>query len=187
MKKRKIVIIRGLTTAGKTTTSHELAKVLPNWMFVDIWKIKEMFEPLGLKERTPLKTISKEAIMNITKGVMNELKVNIILQESSQRAVKQYLKKELKKYNYKVYSFFLDVHVKDAEKRDVQREKPTMSINKRGLSNEEWKKGGATREKEDIIINTSENSIKQVLDKILKSIGEKRRKHPYSHALRKSW
>lgn len=77
---KKIVIIRGLVTSGKTTTSHELAKVLPDWIFVDVWKIKEMFEPLNLKDRTPLKTISKKAILTILKEVINEMGINIILQ-----------------------------------------------------------------------------------------------------------
>src|SRR3989344_5719620 len=187
MKKRKIVIIRGLITAGKTTTSHELAKVLPGWIFIDVWKIKEMFEPLDLENRTPLRKISKKAMMGIVKDVINQLGINILLQESSQSAVKKKLKKELKKYNYKIYSFYLDVDVKDPEKRDVQREKPTIFVNKRKLSNEEWKKGRVTIEKEDIVINTSKSSIKQVVNKILKDIGEKTREHPYAHALRKSW
>ena len=146
-----------------------------------------MFEPLGLKDRTPLKTISKKAMIGIVKDVIEQLGINILLQESSQSAIKKNLKKELKKYNYKIYSFYLDVDVKDAEKRDVQREKPNMIVNKRGLSNEEWKKGRVTIEKEDIVINTSKSSIKQVVNKILKDIGEKRREHPYAHALRKSW
>ena len=63
--KRKIVIIRGLVTSGKTTTSYELAKALPGWIFIDVLKIKEMFEPLGLKDRTPLKEISKKAMVLI--------------------------------------------------------------------------------------------------------------------------
>ena len=41
-------------------------------------------------------------------------------------------------------------------------------------------------EKGDIVINTSKHSIKQVVDKILKEVGEKRRKHPNVKALRKS-
>jgi len=187
MKKRKIVIIRGLITAGKTTTSHELAKVLPGWIFIDVWKIKEMFEPLDLENRTPLRKISKKAMMGIVKDVINQLGINILLQESSQSAVKKKLKKELKKYNYKIYSFYLDVDVKDAEKRDVQREKPTIFVNKRKLSNKEWKKGRVVKEKEDTFINTSKNSINKVVDIILKEIGEKRKKHPHAEAIRKSW
>jgi len=40
-KQKKIVLISGLTTAGKSTTSYELTKVLPGWIFIDIWKIKD--------------------------------------------------------------------------------------------------------------------------------------------------
>ena len=75
-KKRKIVLISGLTTAGKTTSSHELAKVLPDWIFIDIWKIKEMFEPLGLKDRRPFLDISKKTILMITREVIRKMGEN---------------------------------------------------------------------------------------------------------------
>ena len=81
MKKRKIVIIRGIVTAGKTTISHELAKVLPGWIFIDIWKIKEMFEPLGFKtteERLPTRTISKKVMATMVRGVIRNKEKEII-------------------------------------------------------------------------------------------------------------
>lgn len=184
---KKIVIIRGVVTAGKSTTSYELAKVLPGWIFIDPWKIKEMFEPLDLKDRTPLKKISKETMLLIMKEVIRDLKINILVQETSQSFVKKYLKKDLKEYNYKVYSFFLDVNLKDAIKRDIQRDKPTININKENLNEEEWKKTKATPEKSDIIINTSNYDIEEVVNIILKNINEKRRKNPKAHLIRKCW
>lgn len=190
LKKRKIVIIRGLITAGKTTTSYELAKVLPGWIFIDAWKIKEMFEPLNLRgdERKSMIKISKKTIKNIVKEVMNNFRFNIIVQESSQSFIKKYLRKELKKYNYKIYSFFLDIDVKSAEKRDIQREKPTMGINKKNLSHGEWLKYRVVNpEKEDMVIHTRMKSVKQILKMILKEIDEKPKKHPYAHTIRKSW
>ncbi len=183
---KKIVIIRGIVTSGKTTTSHELAKVLPGWIFVDVWKIKEMFEPLGLKNRTPLKTISKKAMITITRDVIRQMGINILVQESSLSFIKKHLKNDLKKYKYKVYSFFLDLNEGDVSKRDKQREKPTMNLIKE-IKKGKWREKRVKPEKGDIIINTSNKSVKSVINIILKEIGEKRKKHPNLRALRKSW
>src|SRR3989344_3014561 len=159
MKQRKIIIIRGLVTSGKTTTSHELAKILPDYIFIDVWKIKEMFEPLNLKDRTPLKEASKKAMITIMKEVMTSLKTSIIVQETS----RTYLMKYLKRY--------------------IKREKPTMFT--KGLSEETWKENRVKPAKKDIIINTSKNSINQVIKIILKGTGEKAKKHPRADIIRK--
>lgn len=188
MKSKKMVIIRGLVTAGKTTTSYELAKVLPNYIFIDQWKIKEMFEPLGLglKDRIILKTASKKAMIVIMREVIRELGINIIVQESSRSFLNKYLGKDIKKYKYKIYSFYLEIDLKNAIKRDMQREKPTMNLSKYS-SEEEWLKTRVKPERNDIIINTSKNDIKTVVNIILKNIKEKRKSHPRAHYIRKSW
>lgn len=186
-KSHKIVIIRGLVTAGKTTISHELAKVLPAWIFIDVWKIKEMFEPLGLKDRTPLKTISKKGMITLLREVMRTMSINIILQESSRSFINKYLRKDLKKYNYKIYSFFLDVSFENAIKRDKQREKPTMYLDKNYNSETDWKKSRVNPEKGDVIVNTNKSSTKEITNIILKVINEKRKKHPHLEKLRKTW
>lgn len=183
----KIVIIRGKVTAGKTTTSYELAKVLPGWIFIDQWKIKEMFEPLNLKDRTPLRFISKKAMVLIMKEVIRKMRINIIVQETSQSFVKKCLRKDIKKHNYKLYSFFLDVNFKDAIKRDLKREKPTMGLCKNIKTEDEWKRTKAQPERKDIIINTSEYNTNEVINIILKNINEKRKKHPDAHMIRKTW
>jgi RNase adaptor protein for sRNA GlmZ degradation len=187
VKKHKIVIIRGKVTAGKSTTSYNLAKVLPDWIFIDPWKIKEMFEPLELNKRNYLRTISKKAMLTIIREVIRQMKINIILQESTRGFIRKYLAKDLKKYNYEVYSFFLDVDLKDAIKRDKQREKPTMRIGKNVKTNEEWKRIKAQPEKGDIIIDTSKLNEEQVLDFILKTIKERKKKHPRGHLIKRSW
>jgi RNase adaptor protein for sRNA GlmZ degradation len=185
-KMKKIVIIRGKVTAGKTTTSHELAKVLPGWILIDPWKIKEMFEPLGLENREPLKKASKKAIIEIMKVVIRDIGINIIVQETTQKFIKKYLRKDIKSKDYKIYSFFLDVELKDAVKRDIQRDKPTMHLGKGVKNEEEWKKR-ILPDREDFIINTSKNTIKQVRDIILKQINEKPRKNPNADLIRKCW
>jgi|TARA_Y100000034_G_scaffold116583_1_gene155082 adenylylsulfate kinase-like enzyme len=188
MKKRKIVIIRGKTTGGKSTISYELAKVLPGWIFIDGWKIKEMFDSLYLKdEQTTRVKSSKKAVISIMKEVMRAEGINIILQESTQSALRKSLRKDLKKYNYEIYSIFLEVELKDAIKRDIKREKPTMRVNKRNLPSHEWKKMGNQPKKEDFIINTSHKNKKEVINSILKHIKEKRKKHPKAHLIKRSW
>ena len=186
--KRKIVIISGLTTAGKTTSSYELAKVLPGWFFIDNWKIKEIFEPLGLKDRTQILDISKRATLMITKEVMGKMGRNIILQEAKRDYIMKKLGKDIKKYNYTLYSFFLKNKLEEAIKRDIKREKSTLGIGKRGWSKEDWERKGKKKPKRgDVVINTSEKNPKQVVEIILKAIKEKPKKHPYKKFLRKSW
>ena len=183
---RKIVIIRGQSTAGKTTISHALAQVLPGWIFVDIWKIKEMFEHLGLEDRTVIKSASKKAVMAVTKEIMEKLGTNIILQEADRRFLIKRLRSYLKENKYNVYSFFLFVNYDTAIKRDRIREKPTMHI-KNLFTRESWKKNQLRYEKEDIRIDTTNRSIQETIDLILKEIGEKRKKHPKAHMIRKAW
>ncbi len=185
MTQKKIVIVRGKVTAGKTTTSHELAKVLPGWIFIDVWKIKEMFEPLGLKDRTVLINCSKKAMVLMMREVIRDLGINIIVQETTLSFLKKYLRNDLK--NYKIYSFFLDIDLQRAAKRDILREKPTMGLGKRIKTQEQWEKQKGVPEKGDFIIHTGNKRVKQVVDIILKEIGEKRRKNPNAHLIRKCW
>ena len=185
--KHKIIIIRGKVTAGKSTISYELAKILPKYIFVDSWKIKEMFEPLNLKDRTPLKTISKKAMVTIIKEVMKQMQIGVIVQETSKSFLQKYLRNELKKYNYEIYSFFLDVDLEDAIKRDIQRDKPTMDIGKGVKDNLAWKKIKAQPEKGDIIIDTSSLGKKEVINFIMKTIKEKSKRHPQENLIRRTW
>lgn len=143
-----------------------------------------MFEPLNLKDRTPLKTISKKASNFITREVLKSMPHSIILQEDSISHIKKNLGPHLK--NVQIHSFFLDLNDSDVEKRDNQRDKPTMGLIKE-IKRGDWRKNRVKPEKGDIIINTSENSVKQVVNIILKAINEKPQKHPKKHAIRKSW
>src|SRR3989338_7647981 len=162
---RKIVIIRGQSTAGKTTISHALAHVLPGWIFIDIWKIKEMFEPLGLEDRTVIKSASKKAVMAVTKEIMEKLGTNIILQEADRRFLINRLRSYLKENKYNVYSFFLYVDYHTAIERDKLREKPTMHI-KNLFTREAWMKNQLSYEKGDIRIDTTNLSTRETIDLI---------------------
>jgi len=49
------------------------------------------------------------------------------------------------------------------------------------------KKQKGVPERGDIIINTAKKSPKEIVNLILKEIGEKRKKHPHADKIRKSW
>jgi len=193
MKQRKIVLIEGLFMAGKSTTSYNLAKSLPGWVFIDIWRIKDIFEPLGYsanlnkKEKNALMDISKNATMMIAREVIRKTQRNIILQEAPIDFVKKELGKDLKKYNYNIYTVQLTVPLKQAIQRNIKRDKPAIGFV--DTLTEEWWEDKIKRKikQGDIVVDTFENSPEKVIEIILKGIGEKAKKHPYADKIRRFW
>lgn len=193
MKKPKIVIIDGMPTSGKSTTSYNLARKLYGWVFVDIWRIKDIFEPLGYsndlekKEANSLMDISKKSTMMIAREVIRKTQRNIILQESTTKQVKEKLGRDLKKYNYNIYTVQLTVPFKQAVKRNKKRDKPDLNFFKI-WTEERWEnKIKRKTKKGDIVIDTFKNNPEEVIKIILKEIGEKPKKHPYRDLVRKFW
>jgi len=169
----KIIAILGRSGAGKSTISYELARVLPNYAFIDIWKVKEMFEYLNPKNRKPHNDISKKAVFFILKEAIKDgTYKNFIVQESSERAIKKSLRNYLKKSD-EIYCFHLRVDLKDAFMRNISREKKTMP-KKHFINND--KNDLPKISKGEFVINTSEKSIREVVDGILKIVNEKRGK-----------
>ena len=193
MKIRKIVLIDGMTIAGKSTTSYNLAKKLPGWIFIDIWRIKDMFEPLGYstdldkKEKSSLMDVSKKATIMIAREVIRKTQRNIILQEAKTEFIKKKLGKDLKKCNYQIYNVFLKIPFKQAIKRDIKRNKPTLNL--ANTLTEEWWENKIKRKSKKgvIVIDTFENKPEKVVEIILKNIGEKPKKHPYAGRVRRFW
>ena len=124
--------------------------------------------------------------MAVTKEVMEKIGTNIILQEADRNFLIKRLRSYLKKYNYKVYSFFLYVDYDIAIKRAKIREKPTMHI-KNLFTRKEWEKNQLSSENGDLRINTAEHSMQETMEIILREIGEKKRRHPKAHMIRKAW
>ena len=193
MKKPKIVLIDGLPTSGKSTTSYNLARKLPGWIFIDIWRIKDIFEPLGYstdldkKEADELMGISKEFTIKLAREVIKKTQRNIILQETTTKYAKEKLGKDLKKYNYQIFTVQLKVPMKEAIKRNIKRKKPTLNF-LQGWDEERWKnKIQKKTKKGDIVVDTFENNQNKVIEIILKAIGEKPKKHPYEKLVRKFW
>lgn len=193
MKHPKIVLIDGMSMAGKSTTSYNLARKLPGWVFIDIWRIKDIFEPLGYstdlnrREVEALMDISKKATMMITREVIRKTQRNIVLQEAKTDFIKKKLGKDLKKYNYKIYTVQLTVPFKQAIKRNIKRGKPTMGYLK-NWTEERWEnKIKRKTKKGDIVVDTFKNNPEKVIKIILKNIGEKPKKHPYEDKIRRYW
>jgi len=193
MKKRKIILIDGLSTSGKSTTSYNLAKKLPGWLFIDIWRIKDIFEPLGYstdldkKEANELMEISKEATIKLAREVIRKTQRNIIIQEATEEYVKKKLGKDLRKYNYRVYVVQCIIPLDEAIKRDKKRKKPTLGISNY-WTEEKWTNKLKRKNKNaDVVINTLEKKPREVIKIILKAIGEKPKIHPYENKIRKFW
>lgn len=189
----KIVLIDGLPTTGKSTTSYNLAKKLPNWVFVDIWRIKDMFESVGYsnglnkKEADLLMEISKETTINIAREVIRKTQRNIILQEATYKYVKKKIGKDLKKYNYKIYNVQLVIPLKEMKKKDKKRKKPTLGVGDYWTEKKYQDKLKRKNKGADVVVDTFKNSEKKVVEIILKAIEEKARKHPYEKRLRRFW
>lgn len=193
MKKRKIVLVDGMPTTGKSTTSYNLAKKLPDWIFIDIWRIKDIFEPLGYskdlddKEMNTLMDISRESTIKIARDIIRKTQRNILLQEATTKFVRKKLGRDLKKYNYNIYTVQLTVPFKIAVKRNIRRNKPTLKFTK-SWSEERWNNKIKRKiRKGDIVVDTSKNNQEDVVKIILKGIGEKPKKHPYGNLIRKFW
>jgi tRNA uridine 5-carbamoylmethylation protein Kti12 len=189
----KIVLIDGLSTTGKSTTSYNLAKKLPKWIFVDIWRTKDMFESIGYsaslnkKEADALMKISKEETIRLAREIIRKTQRNILMQEATLSLIKRKLGKDLKKYGYKIYNVQLVIPLSEMKKRDKKRGKPTLNLadywtEKKYTDKLERKNKGA-----DVVVDTTKNSEKKVVEIILKAIGEKAKKHPYEKRIRRFW
>jgi|TARA_B100001971_G_C18210172_1_gene550171 cytidylate kinase len=193
MKRSKIILIDGMPTSGKSTTSYNLAKKLPGWIFIDIWRIKDIFEPLGYstdldkKEADELMEISKEFTTKLTREVIRKTQRNIILQETTTKYAKKKLGKDLRKYNYQIFTIQLKVPFEEAVKRNKKREKPDLNFFKI-WTKERWdNKIQRKIKKGDIVVDTFENNQEEVVKIILGGVGEKAKKHPYEKLVRKFW
>lgn len=193
MKRSKIILIDGMPTSGKSTTSYNLARKLPGWIFIDIWRIKDIFEPLGYSkdldktESDKLMEISKEFTIKLAREVIRKTQRDIILQETTTKFAKKKLGKDLKKHNYQVFTIQLKVPFEEAVKRNKKREKPDLNFFKI-WTKERWdNKIQRKIKKGDIVVDTFENNQEEVVKIILGGVGEKAKKHPYEKLVRKFW
>ena len=95
--------------------------------------------------------------------------------------------KDLRKYNYQIFTIQLKVPFEEAVRRNKKREKPDLNLFKI-WTKERWdNKIQRKIKKGDIVVDTFENNQEEAVKIILKAIGEKARKHPYEKLVRKFW
>ena len=193
MKKRKIVAIDGMTASGKSTTSYNLARQLPGWVFIDVWRIKDLFEPIGYsssldrKEAGVLAEIAKGETVRLAREVMRKTGRGIILQELTVDFVKKKLGRVMKEQGYELLSVQLKVPLKHATKRDKKRGKPTLGVGS-SWTEEKWdEKVNRKIKKGDLVIDPSQARPDEVVKMILKHIGEKAGRHVHVDKIRRFW
>ena len=116
-----LININGPMAIGKSTLTTKIWRHLKNWPFVDRPMIKRGLKPLG---GALSKEISKKATYEIIKDLMKiDETPGIIVAELDPEIINKKIGKEMKKYGYKLLPFRLICSVKEAEKREIQRQK----------------------------------------------------------------
>ncbi|MEK6951695.1 MAG: hypothetical protein AABX29_01645 [Nanoarchaeota archaeon] len=174
MKYPRLVLLKGKPTAGKSTAWYTLRKmkIMKDWLFIDVAHMKGQFANLDDETR---KTLGKKLLFFTLKQVM-PLKKDIIIEEMSEKTIRKYINPIIKKYKYKIITFYFEVSLETAYKRNIQRAKekwhPYMKKKKLG----DFHEYHVEEYKEDItpiIVDCNRLNKKQVVDFIIKKLGLK--------------
>jgi len=156
----KIILLNGVMAGGKSTIFESLKEKLPNYVFIDRAYFKDNILK-GVKKENPAlaKQISKETVYNIARPLMKE-GYNLVMPEIVKNSAEKFLKDELK--NYEINSYFLTCSLEEAKKRDRKRQNHSIrdDVVEKNYNSQKPNEG-------DIIINTEEKSIEEVLEIIL--------------------
>ena len=150
--------------SGKSTISSELSKALPDYVLVDRAYFKDtMLTNIKKQNRELAITLSKEIMFFISKKLLGE-GYNIILTEIRISKVKEMFGEK-----YPIHSFYLECSLEECQRRDAQRQNKYD----RPERVKEMHEKHAHSDKEDIIIDTEKNSVKDCVGLILKQIEKK--------------
>ena len=161
----KLVLLKGKPTAGKSTAFRSLRydpRIKKEFIFVDHENLKTV---MGKQE-------GKMALFDILRDVMKN-KPNIITEEMSGKTLMKYIGKEIKKYKYKIITFYFDVSLEKAHKRSIQRAKTKWHplIEKQKMK--ELHEYHVQEHKEDInpiLVDCNKLNKRQVTEFIIKKI-----------------
>jgi adenylate kinase family enzyme len=98
-----IIFLNGSINAGKTTIAKILAKKIPNTALVEIDSLREMIEWMPIDQAVP---INLENAVSIIKNFSNK-KLNVIIPYPLSQENYEYILKELKDVNDKIFFFTL--------------------------------------------------------------------------------
>lgn len=155
----KLILIHGPIASGKTTITQQLLTKLKDYAFIDRAYIKDMLKPSG---KNDAKIIADKVVILALQELM-KLNKNILVQERNTDELRIPINNYGKKYN--IYSFYLECSLDEAIKRDQLRIKKSGNINQ---INDSYNK--VKPNKDDIIINTQNNSINKCVQDILRKI-----------------
>jgi len=171
MKHPKLILLKGKPTAGKSTAWHSLRedKRMKDWVFIDVAKMKGQFNNLGDETR---KKLGKKLLFYTLKQVM-PLKKNIIIEEMSEKTLRKYINPVIKKYSYKIITFYFDVSIEEAHERNVQRAKDKWHPYMAKKKLEEFHRYHVKELEEDvnpIMVDCNKLSKKKVVELIIKNL-----------------
>jgi|SRR3989344_156001 len=166
--KPTILIIHGGMASGKSTITKALEKRLKlrKFVFIDRAYIKDiMLHHVRIEKVKLARSLSKSAVFSLVKELM-PYKYNVLLQEERAPSIKKHLGKYIKKYNYRIKSFYFQCSLKTAQKRNLNRNKSPVSFSFLKQMHEEH----GYADKEDIIIDTEKNNISKTIKLILNEL-----------------
>lgn len=180
MKQHKLIIIRGPAGVGKSTISRELTKKIK----AEVIHFDKIMHKLALDYIPGDKWIPLDKFLKADKVMIYKFK-EILKRKNLIIDGNFYHKEQIKDLRDNLgclhYVFTLKADLNECIKRDKLRkqklgDKAIRDVFKLVSAFDYGK-----------IINTNDKTSKEVVDIILKEIGEKRKKHSYADRIRKSW
>lgn len=165
MKQPRLVILTGKPISGKSTTFHNIRKLraLSKWIFIDHHEIEREVEDVeGTKQKF---------FFELGKAMGTGR--NIITEDTTRGELMIYLGEAIEKLKYKVIIFQFEVSLEEAKRRNKHREKNWQHhlIEDEELESA-YKKSEKEFDKHAILVNTDKLNKKQIVDFILRKIGE---------------
>ncbi|MFH0906297.1 MAG: zeta toxin family protein [archaeon] len=152
------IIIRGPAGVGKSSISNKLKEEIPNLIHIDIDKFKHI---ISKESNTTRSKIAQDVGIFFIKQLIKN-KYNIIVDEIFREKYYYQMIRVLEKNNYSVIKIFLCASTKNLIKRDKKRLKNKGKEIIIKLEKEIRPLNG------DIIIDTNNKSVRQIINQILK-------------------
>lgn len=154
------VIIRGPVAVGKTTVAQLLKQRLPSFVLLSIDVFRHMIASGSSESRT---RIARNVGAYFLEQVISD-RYNIILEEVFHDQYYDLLKAKLQENDYRVLTVFLTAPKDEVINRNMNREK--VKSDEIVCKYHDLAQSG----KEDVVMNTLENTKEQIVEQIVKLI-----------------